>query len=93
MSGYDGTYTITGVLSSTSLLYNDGPLTLLGSNGGTATYNAPQVSDIQTATETGNTVTVTTSEPDSLIAGQQVVIAGVQRLGLQRHLCGYVGPQ
>ena len=77
-TGYNGVYTIASVPSTTTFTYTvTTSLSLSNATGGTATYNAPQVSAISSISEVGALVTVTTAAPHDFSVGQQLVISGV----------------
>jgi hypothetical protein len=78
VQGYDGTFTITSVPTATTFTYTASTTGLAASGGGRA-FVGPNV--ISGATESGSTVTITTTAPHLFVAGQQVVIAGVGVLG------------
>ncbi len=63
-AGFNGTFTITGILSPTSFTYTD-PTAALGTSTGAGTASVT------------NTVTVTTATAHNLLIGQTVVISGV----------------
>ena len=83
-AGYNGTYTIASVSSSTSFTYFNAttgltPTTTAGTvilNAGTAFIPATTG-----ATESGNVVSITTAAPHGFIVGQSVTIAGLTPAG------------
>jgi autotransporter-associated beta strand protein len=76
--GYNGTFTITSVLSPTKFTYTTTNTGLVPSGGGTVSpVNIEAIAAAPNgATETGNTVTITTTTTHSLVIGQNVIVAG-----------------
>jgi hypothetical protein len=109
VAGYNGTFTIASVPSSTSFTYTTSGSDLAGGSGGSATLTSPLAGpqrsmvdgitytfsqavtlganafglavhptvNVATATESGNTVTITTTANHNFVSGQVVTIAGV----------------
>lgn len=75
VAGYNGTFTVTAVPTTRSFQYHlaGGPLAVSG--GGTVTLVQPG------ATETGNTVTITTGTPHGRAVGDNVTISGITVAG------------
>jgi Metallo-peptidase family M12B Reprolysin-like/Carboxypeptidase regulatory-like domain/Domain of unknown function (DUF4214) len=71
VAGYNGTFTVTAIISSRSFQYTNPTSGLATSGGGTVTLAIPG------ATESGNTVTISTSTAHGRSMGDIVVIAGV----------------
>jgi hypothetical protein len=71
VAGYNGTFTVTAVTTSRSFQYTNPTSGLATSGGGTVTLAAPG------ATESGNTVTISTAAAHGRSVGDVVVIAGV----------------
>lgn len=71
VGGYNGTFTVTAVISSRAFQYTNPTAGLATSGGGTVTLTIPG------ATESGNTVTISTSTAHGRSVGDIVVIAGV----------------
>jgi hypothetical protein len=71
VAGYNGTFTVTAVPSTRSFTYTNPVSGLARSGGGTVTLAAPG------ATESGNTVTISTAAAHGRSAGDVVTIAGV----------------
>jgi autotransporter-associated beta strand protein len=83
VAGYNGTFTIASVPSSTTFTYTDTQTGLLPSGGGSVTAiplaliaNSPTG-----ATASGSTVTITTTAAHGFTAGQVVQVAGVGDAG------------
>jgi hypothetical protein len=77
VNGYNGTFTITAVTSTTFSYKTTSGLATLASGGGTAT----QTNTISSASESGSTVTVTTAAAHGLSAGSYVTVEGVTPAG------------
>ena len=69
--GYNGTFTVTAVPTSRSFQYTNPAAGLPISGGGTVTLGVPG------ATESGTTVTITTSAPHGRSVGDVVTVSGV----------------
>jgi len=78
-AGYNGTFQVASTPTSTTFTYINTITELPSSNGGN--FTAPQGltfnGNVQTATEAGNIVTITTNVSHGLTIGQSVIIAGV----------------
>ena len=70
-AGYNGTFTVNTVPSSRSFTYTNPTAGLPRSGGGTITLNAPG------ATESGTTVTLSTSAAHGRSVGDIITVAGV----------------
>ncbi|HEV7473158.1 MAG TPA: M12 family metallo-peptidase, partial [Pyrinomonadaceae bacterium] len=71
VAGYNGTFTVTAIVSSRAFQYTNPTAGLATSGGGTVTLAIPG------ATESGNTVTISTNTAHGRSVGDIVVIAGV----------------
>jgi sugar lactone lactonase YvrE len=72
-SGYDGTFTVASIPTTTTFTYTDSTTDLGTSGGGTTTGYG--------LTESGSTVTVWTTAPNSLAVGEPVTISGAGMAG------------
>ena len=72
VAGYNGTWTVTGVTSSTKFTYTNPTSGLGNSGGGSVVYPGNNG-----AAEAGNTVTITTTAATGLSNGDSVTISGV----------------
>ena len=80
MAGYNGTFTVASIVSPTQFTYTNPTSGLANSGGGGVT--SPSVAPTATgATESGNTVTITTAASNILAQGYKVVISGVLEAG------------
>ena len=80
VAGYNGTWTVASIVSSTQFTYTNPTSGLANSGGGSVT--SPSVAPTATgATESGNTVTITTTASNILAQGYKVVISGVPEAG------------
>jgi hypothetical protein len=82
-SGYDGSFTITGTPTSTTFTYTAasglGSATLSGATAAISVSNPANA--IAAVSETGTTVTITTSQPSGFVTGENVIIAGMTPSG------------
>ena len=80
VAGYNGTFTVASIVSPTQFTYTNPTSGLANSGGGGVT--SPSVAPTATgATESGNTVTITTTGDNILAEGYKVVISGVLEAG------------
>ncbi len=82
-TGYDGTFTIVSVPSSTSFTYTEAT-TGLGTSGTGSAVPATTLTIAASpngAKESGTTVTITTTTTLNLVVGEQIVISGVTVVG------------
>ena len=76
VAGYNGSFTVASIVSPTQFTYTNPTSGLANSGGGGVT--SPAVAPTGTgATESGNTVTITTTSANPLVQGCKVVISGV----------------
>ena len=80
VAGYNGTFTVASIVSPTQFTYTNPTSGLANSGGGGVT--SPSIAPTTTgATESGNTVTITTTATNILAQGYKVVISGVPEAG------------
>ena len=80
VAGYNGTFTVTSIVSPTQFTYTNPTSGLANAGGGGVT--SPSVAATATgATESGNTVTITTTATNIVAQGYKVVISGVLEAG------------